>query len=302
MLCLAITKRDIQCSNRAKPGNNLCGTHLKSKIVTLVSDNEPTSDSSEEAEATPEVNDLIEAVKDMGLESSPSRFDGDETLWEDEIRVGGRHESEDPELINLHSPECVAPIGILSAQSTPSRRPNPTLSIPAIASDPHALFESPTNYIPPELHETLQFDLLRILEQPPDKYAGVVYICHVQYKQRRVSDTKVIKIGVTSDVRQRLKAHFNNCAHTSLRLITFYPRSESKSDNRKQIPNRYQVEKLIHTALRQFKYDKRCGCGKTHQELFEIHKDELDNMLDTVEHWVSWSERKFGHVLVPCGE
>ncbi|KAE8346099.1 T5orf172 domain-containing protein [Aspergillus arachidicola] len=301
MLCLAITKKDIQCSNRAKPGSDLCGTHLKSKIVIRVSDNEPNSDSSEEAEVTLEVNDLIEAVNDMGLESSPSSVAGDETLWEDEIRVGGRHESEDPEDINLHSPERAASTDPPSTQPTPSRRPSPTLSITDIASDTYALFETPTNYIPPELDESLQFELLRILDRPPNKHTGVVYICDVQYEQRRVSDTKVIKIGVSSDVRQRLKGHFKNCAHTSLRLITFYPRSESESDSRKQIRNRYQVEKLIHTELGKFKYDKKCGCGKTHKELFEIHKDDLGNMLDTVKRWVSWSEQKFGHVLVPRG-
>ncbi|KAE8310528.1 T5orf172 domain-containing protein [Aspergillus transmontanensis] len=320
MLCLAITKKDIQCSNRAKPGSDLCGTHLKSKIVTLVSDNEPNSDSSDEAEVTPEVNDLIEAVKDMGLESSPSTVDGDETLWEDAIRVkfeatsitrggntkhhgqvGGRHESEDPDLINLHSPECAAPTDLPSTQSTPSRRPKLTLSTIDIASDPHAAFETPTSYIPPKLHKSLRFELLRISQQLPDNHVGVVYICNVQYEQRRVSDTKVIKIGVSSDVRQRLKGHFKNCAHTSLRLITFYPRSESESDSRKQIRNRYQVEKLIHTELGKFKYDKKCGCGKTHKELFEIRKDDLDNILDTVKHWVSWSEQNFGHVLVPRG-
>lgn len=320
MLCLAITKKDIQCSNRAKPGSDLCGTHLKSKIVTLVSDNEPNSDSSEEAEVTPEINDLIEAVNDMGLESSPSTINGDETLWEHEIRVkfeatsitrsgnakhhgqvGGRHESEDPELINLHSPECGAPTDLASTQSTPSRRPNLTLSTTNIASDPHAAFETPTSYIPPKLHKSLQFELLRISQQLPDNHVGVVYICNVQYEERRVSDTKVIKIGVSSNVRQRLKGHFKNCAHTSLRLITFYPRSESESDSRKQIRNRYQVEKLIHTELGKFKFDKKCGCGKTHKELFEIRKDEFENMLDTVKHWVSWSEQKFGHVLVPRG-
>ncbi|KAK6820194.1 hypothetical protein RU639_007489 [Aspergillus parasiticus] len=279
MLCLAITKKDIQCSNRAKPGSDLCGTHLKSKIVTLVSDNEPNSDSSDEAEVTPEVNDLIEAVKDMGLESSPSTVDGDETLWEDAIRVDGRHESEDPELINLHSPECAATTDLPSTQSTPSRRPKLTLSTIDIASDPHAAFETPTSYIPPKLHESLRFELLRISQQLPDNHVGVVYICNVQYKQRRVSDTKVIKIGVSSDVRQRLKGHFKDCAHTSLRLITFYPQSESESDSRKQIRNRYQVEKLIHTELGKFKYDKKY----------------------TVKHWVSWSEQKFGHVLVPRG-
>ncbi|QMW43613.1 hypothetical protein G4B11_006983 [Aspergillus flavus] len=269
--------------------------------VNFVSDNEPNSDSSEEAEVTPEVNDLIEAVNDMGLESSPSTVNGDETLWEHEIRVGGRHESEDPELINLHSPECGAPTDLASTQSTPSRRPNLTLSTTNIASDPHAAFETPTSYIPPKLHKSLQFELLRISQQLPDNHVGVVYICNVQYEERRVSDTKVIKIGVSSNVRQRLKGHFKNCAHTSLRLITFYPRSESESDSRKQIRNRYQVEKLIHTELGKFKFDKKCGCGKTHKELFEIRKDEFENMLDTVKHWVSWSEQKFGHVLVPRG-
>lgn len=171
-----------------------------------------------------------------------------------------------------------------------------------ISSDPSDKDqESPTEDIRRKLPRSLQFELLRITQQPPDKATGIVYICDVQHDPQRRSNTKIIKIGVTSDLNRRLKHHIHSCVWTRLQLLTFYPRWESETDNRKQIRSRYQVEKLIHTELGKFKYNKKCGCGKTHKELFEIHKDELENMLATVKHWVSWSEQKFGHALVPRG-
>ena len=286
-------------------------------MVSLVDDNQLANDSSDEAEATPGVSDLIKAVKDMGLESgSPNVVDGYETPWEHEIRLnfeakavfrsgnarrrgndGGRCISEDPELIKVHSPERAAPNQFPSTQSTPSRPRKPELRTVDIATDPHQAFlKSPINDIPLGLDRSLQFDLSRILAQPRDHTSGVVYICDVQYELRRTSGTRVIKIGFTSDINKRMKAHFNTCAHTRLRLITFQPGSKLKSDNYKQILNCYQVERLIHTTLRKFKYEKKCGCGRNHKEFFEIGEHELDNMLHTVEHWVSWSERNFGHI------
>ncbi|KOC09495.1 hypothetical protein AFLA70_507g000450 [Aspergillus flavus AF70] len=323
MLCLAITKKDIQCSNRAKPGSDLCGTHLKSKTVLLVSRNDPGSDSSEEDEATPEVDDLIKAVKDMGLESdSPNVDDGYETPWEQEARVEvkaiyvfrsgnaknrengrGRCKSEGPELTNRHLPECAATKDLSSAQSTPSRAPKLRVSTASTASDPRAaLTESPTNDIPPDLDRGLRWELSRIMVQPPDENTGIVYICDIQHEPRRRSGTRVIKIGITSDINQRLKNHLYSCTSTRLQLLDCYPQSKLESGRQKQIRNCYQVETLIHKTLEEFRYDKKCGCGRNHKELFEIgDDDDLEYFRDIVEHWVSWSERVLGHVMVPRG-
>ncbi|KAE8412084.1 nucleoside phosphorylase domain-containing protein [Aspergillus pseudocaelatus] len=158
-----------------------------------------------------------------------------------------------------------------------------------------------TAEIPVELDPDVRFQLSRIMEQPPVHKAGVVYICDVQYELRRSSDTRLIMIGVTSDINKRLKAHFHRCAYTRLRLITSYPRSKLESDTHKQIRNRYQVESLVHRTLGGFRYDKQCGCGKNHKGLFEISEHEIVYILDIVEHWVSWSERKLGHALIPHG-
>ncbi|KAE8135581.1 meiotically up-regulated gene 113-domain-containing protein [Aspergillus pseudotamarii] len=322
MLCSAVTKKDMRCSNRARPGSRLCGTHQKSKTVALVSDNQLANDSLEEDEATPGVNDLIRAVKDMGLESgSPNMTGGYETPWEYEIMVkfegtavmrsgnakhlvhdGGRCRSEDPELIDLRSPGRVMQKDLPSTQSTPSRPPKPKLRTTDIVPDPHEAFcETPTNDIPPELDERLQWELSRIMVQPPDTKTGIVYICDVQYEPRISSGTRVIKIGVASDINKRLKAHFHSCASSRLRLITSYPRSKLELDTHELIRNLYQVESLIHKTLEEFRYDKKCGCGKNHKELFEIVEHELEYILGTVEHWVSWSERKLGHALIPHG-
>ncbi|KAB8225647.1 T5orf172 domain-containing protein [Aspergillus novoparasiticus] len=323
MLCVAVTKKDIQCSNRAKPGSDLCGTHLKSKTVLLVSRNDPDNDSSEDDEATPEVDDLIKAVKDMGLESnSPNVDDGYETPWEQEIRVEvkaacvfrsgnakirengrGRCKSEGPELTNRHFPECAVTKDVSSAQSTPSRAPKLRVSTANIAPGPHvALAKSPTNDVPPRLDGRLRWELSRIMVQPPDENTGIVYICDVQHEPRRRLGTRVIKIGFTCDINRRLKGHLHSCAWTRLQLLDSYPRSKPESGTYKQVQNCYQVEKLIHKTLEDFRYDKKCGCGRNHKELFEIgDDDDLEYFRDIVEHWVSWSERKLGHVVVPRG-
>ncbi|KAB8200781.1 T5orf172 domain-containing protein [Aspergillus parasiticus] len=323
MLCVAVTKKDIQCSNRAKPGSDLCGTHLKSRTVLLVSRNDPDNDSSEEDEAIPGVNDLIKGVRDMGLESdSPNVDDGYETPWEQEIRLElkatrifrsgnakkwengrGRCKSEDPELTNRHSPKRVATKDLSSAQSTPSRAPKPRVSTANIAPDPHeALAKSPTNDIPPELDKGLRWELSRIMVQPHDETTGRVYICEVQHEPRRGSGTRVIKIGFTSDINKRLKNHLYSCTWTRLQLLDSYPRSKPESGTQTQIRNCYQVETLIHKTLEEFRYDKKCGCGRNHKELFEIgDDDDLEYFRYIVKHWVSWSERELGHVVVPRG-
>ncbi|BAE61500.1 unnamed protein product [Aspergillus oryzae RIB40] len=167
-------------------------------------------------------------------------------------------------------------------------RPRVPLNWQQFHSFPHEALQEPlTTAVPLGLDRSLDFELSIIMAQRPDSRIGVVYICDVHLEPRRSSKNRIIRIGSTTDVYRHLKARLNSSTH--------------ESDTYRQILNCGQVELLIHTTLQKFKYDKKCQCGNNHTTLFEIGEDELDNILKTVEHWVSWSERKFGHIVVPRG-
>ncbi|WEW56461.1 hypothetical protein PRK78_001905 [Emydomyces testavorans] len=112
----------------------------------------------------------------------------------------------------------------------------------------------------------------------------------------RPTNTITLKIGRAVNVSRRLT---QQCAQ-NLTLVRYYPYSPSSSSSSnarspRKAPNIHRLERLVHIELgdRRFKLQDPCGgCGKRHQEYFEIEVDteQLRMVDECVRRWVRFSE------------
>ncbi|KAL1844866.1 hypothetical protein VTK73DRAFT_1638 [Phialemonium thermophilum] len=134
---------------------------------------------------------------------------------------------------------------------------------------------------------------------------------HHQQQQQQQQQQKhlFLKIGHTSNVQRRLNEHLAQCSYVP-ELLDYFPRASSSLSSssapagggggtaeRRMTPHSYQVERLVHAELRgrglspQHKPECR-GCGRRHQEWFEVEPTRRGVMLvkEVITRWVAFDE------------
>lgn len=92
-----------------------------------------------------------------------------------------------------------------------------------------------------------------------------------------------IKIGVTENVPGRLRSWEEQCKH----FIREHP--QGPSGERVLVEHAHRVEKLVHTELKEFRFEETCchGCGRRHKEWFRCEPEHAARIIKKYSDWTN---------------
>lgn len=110
---------------------------------------------------------------------------------------------------------------------------------------------------------------------PTDEKDGYIYIFWDKAHFGKV------KIGRTNDLQRRLKEWNRTCK----REHNYH--GESKAGGYIEIPHVNRIENLMHIELKEYREKRKCeGCGKPHDEWFNISEVQAIKVLEKWEKWI----------------
>ena len=116
---------------------------------------------------------------------------------------------------------------------------------------------------------------------------------------QRDKDSRVVKIGRSCNVAQRLGQWTSGCCHDTSRNDQFPP---AKGE---PVPFIRLIEHYIHVELDEYRRWIRCKyCPRTHKELFQLASEEIPIVSMIINRWVNWAFARqkalaLGHLAQP---